>query len=113
MSIDGIGKPGAGAPGASGGIAGGLDGAAAPKTGEPFHVDKAGPAEGARGSDALGRLQRGDIGVDEYLDARVEDAVGHLAGKLSNEQLDFVKETLREQLTTDPVLMELVRRTTT
>ena len=55
--------------------------------------------------DEFGRL-------DAYLDIRVADAVGHLEGKLSPEQLEFVKEELREQLRSDPVLIELVRRAT-
>jgi hypothetical protein len=38
--------------------------------------------------------------------------VGHLEGRLSPEQLEFVKEELRAQLQSDPVLIELVRRAT-
>ena len=63
-------------------------------------------------SGELGRLQRGEIGLDAYLDGRVDEATRHLVGKLSPEQLDFVRQTLRSELTTDPVLQELVRRTT-
>ena len=37
---------------------------------------------------------------------------GHLEGRLSPEQLEFVKEELRAQLQSDPVLIELVRRAT-
>lgn len=72
--------------------------------------------EGAQqGSDVTGplaRLQAGEIGVDEYLDLQVQDAVRHLEGKLSQEQFEFVQATLRDQLRQDPVLVELVRRTT-
>ena len=110
MGIDGIGKPpGAGAPPGASGI--GHTDPAAP-TREAFKVEKASAAEGASAADPLSRLQRGEIGVDEYLDQRVSHAVEHLHGKLSAEQLDFVRNSLREQLSTDPVLIELVRRAT-
>ncbi len=110
MGIDGIGKPpGAGAPPITSGV-----GPAAPAApaGEAFKVEKAGGAERVAGTDPLSRLERGEIDVNQYLDVRVAHAVEHLQGKLSAEQLDFVKKTLREQLTTDPVLIELVRRST-
>lgn len=60
----------------------------------------------------LGRLERGEIGLDAYLEARVEEATRHLAERLGPEQLAFVKETLRGELMADPVLTELVRRAT-
>jgi hypothetical protein len=63
-------------------------------------------------AELLEQVQRGDIRLDAYLDVRVADAVGHLEGRLSPEQLEFVKEELREQLRSDPVLIELVRRAT-
>lgn len=107
MSIDGVGKPpGPGGPPGVGGVGG------VGKSGESFRVDKADAPGKVEGSDALGQLQRGEINVDQYLDTRVEHAVQHLAGRLSPEQLDFVKSTLREQLATDPVLTELVKRAT-
>ena len=108
MSIDGVGKP----PGGPSGV-GGVGGAGeVGKSGESFSVDKAEGIERSEGSDALGQLQRGEISVDQYLDTRVDHAVEHLQGTLSAEQLDFVKSTLREQLSADPVLVELVRRAT-
>lgn len=64
------------------------------------------------GSPMLERLRRGEIGLDEYLDERTEQAVQHLKGTLSAEQLGSVRATLREQLLTDPVLVELLRRAT-
>src|SRR6185503_11484234 len=99
MSIDRIGKPGAPAPGDVAG-AGSSTG-----TGRSFEVGVAGAERAAApsGSEALGRLQRGDIGLDQYLDARVDDAVAHLQGTLPADELAFVKQTLREQLSTDPV----------
>jgi hypothetical protein len=109
MGIDGIGKP----PGASIGSVGGVPGGEAPRGAEPFaleHNAAAAPIE--RVSAALSSLQRGELSLDQYLDGRVSDATNHLAGKISPEQLDFVKQSLREQLATDPVLVELVQRTT-
>lgn len=107
MGIDGIGKPPVPpAPGAPGSVA-----PSAP-SGEAFRVGAPQSAAPAQGSEALGRLQRGEIALDQYLDIRVNEAVAHLQDKLSAEQLDFVKESLRAQLESDPVLVELVRRAT-
>jgi hypothetical protein len=104
MGIDGIGKPpGAGIPGAPG-----VGGVSKP-SGEEFRVEK---SEAVAGTDPLARLERGEIDVDQYLDARVSHAVEHLQGKLSPEELEFVRDTLKDQMRTDPVLIELVRRST-
>jgi hypothetical protein len=101
MGIDGIGKapPIAPAEGASG-TAG---------TGAEFRLSQ---AEGSAQASELGRLERGEIGLDAYLDGRVGEATRHLEGRLTPEQLDFVRQTLRTELGSDPVLVELVRRTT-
>jgi hypothetical protein len=107
MSIDGIGKRGGIAPSDS--IPG-----AAPAAGS-FEVGAAaatGAAEAASGSDAFQALERGEISVEQYLDARVESAVAPLVSRLSPDQLEFVRAELRSSLTTDPVLVELVRKTT-
>jgi hypothetical protein len=109
MSIDGIGKP----PGAA--ISGtvGIQGSEAARPAEPFAgVLDAAPAAGSRVSAALSGLQRGELTLDQYLDGRVNDATEHLSGKIGPEQLEFVKQSLREQMATDPVLVELVQRTT-
>jgi hypothetical protein len=111
MGIDGIGKP----PGASIGGVGGVQGADATRPTEAFTLESGGsPAAAApsRISAALSSLQRGELSLDQYLDGRVNDATNHLAGKISPDQLEFVKQSLREQLATDPVLVELVQRTT-
>jgi hypothetical protein len=63
-------------------------------------------------SDALRRLAGGEIGIEEYLDARADGAVEHLRKLLPDAKLKLVRETIREQLTTDPVVIELVRRAT-
>jgi hypothetical protein len=108
MSIDGIGKRGGVTPGAS------VPGATPAQS--SFEVGTAGavaaPDAKSGGSDAFSALERGDINVEQYLDARVESAVSPLQSRLSPEQLDFVRAELRTALATDPVLVELVRKTT-
>src|SRR6187431_2161932 len=108
MSIDGIGKP----PGAGIGGIGGASGKDAARAAEPFKVDASASAPGGKVSAALSSLQRGEQSLDQYLDGRVSDATSHLVGKLSPDQLEFVKQSLRDQMATDPVLVELVQRTT-
>lgn len=111
MGIDGIGGGGI-PPGGIGGP-GGPGGPKGPKgSGEAFSVGATDAPEQAGPSDALERVQRGELSVDEYLDTRVAEATAHLQNRLPAEQLDFVKESLREQLQTDPVLVELVKRAT-
>ena len=110
MSIDGIGKP----PGANIGGVSGIGGAEPPTrtSGESFSVDRGAAASpGSRVSAQLSSLQRGELSLDQYLDSRVSEATQHLAGKVSPDQLEFVKQSLREQMATDPVLVELVQRT--
>ena len=105
MGIDGIG-PGGGAPKLSSDVT-----SVSGTESEKFELSTEG-VDRAEGAELLERVQRGEVQLDAYLDVRVNDAVGHLEGKLSPEQLDFVREELREQLRNDPVLIELVRRAT-
>ncbi len=111
MGIDGIGKP----PGASIGAIGGVQGGEVARPTEAFTLDSgvsSAAVAPSRISAALSSLQRGELSLDQYLDGRVSDATKHLAGNISPDQLEFVKQSLREQLATDPVLVELVQRTT-
>lgn len=108
MSIDGLGRPPPGGVGPTSGAEGG----ASVEKGEGFSVERKGAAGEASETTLLDRLQGGEISVDQYLTARVEEAVEPLASKLSTEQLDFVKSSLRAELEADPVLVELVRRAT-
>jgi len=62
--------------------------------------------------ESLQRVQRGEMSLDEYLDERAEKALDHVRGKVTPEILETVRSTIREQLRTDPVLVELVRRAT-
>ncbi|MCB9588107.1 MAG: hypothetical protein H6718_22055 [Polyangiaceae bacterium] len=112
MGIDGIG--GGGLP--PGGV-GGPGGPKGPKGvgGKEFEVDGSAASSkvgSTQASEALGRLEAGEISIDQYLDTRVQEAVSHLEGKLPADQLDFVRQSLRQELETDPVLVELVRRAT-
>ncbi len=108
MSIDSIGKPGGVAPGAS--VPGASPAQSAFEVGAPEAASAPAAVSGA--SDAFQALERGEINVDQYLDARVESAVAPLLSRLSPEQLEFVRAELRSALTTDPVLVELVHKTT-
>jgi hypothetical protein len=60
----------------------------------------------------LQRLHAGEIDVQRYLDLRVEQATAHLTASLDAERLQFIREALRSQLESDPVLMDLVQRAT-
>ncbi len=109
MGIDGIGKPPDGRIGGTGSVTS----TEVARAAEPFKVDPSAAASGGgKVSSALAQLQRGELSLDQYLDGRVNDATSHLVGKLSPDQLEFVKQSLRDQMATDPVLVELVQRTT-
>lgn len=107
MSIDGIGKRGGVTPGAP--LPGAVPAQGSFQVGAPA---AASASAAAAGSDPFQALERGEINVDQYLDARVEGAVAPLLPQLSPEQLEFVRAELRAALETDPVLVELVRKTT-
>ena len=106
MGIDGIGQ-GGGAPK----VGSGATSVGGPESSERFELST-GDVERSEGAALLEQVQRGEVQLDAYLDVRVNDAVGHLQGKLSPEQVEFIKNELREQLRSDQVLMELVRRAT-
>jgi hypothetical protein len=111
MGIDGIGKGrGPSASGIGTDVPGVREIAKGTETGEAFKVSKGAAIEAAPTS--LERLRAGEISMQQYVDLKVDEATLHLDGKLSAEQLEFVKNSLREQLTADPVLSELVRSAT-
>ena len=123
MSVDGIGKGGPRAPGEVAetppGEARGVERSGrafevgqSALVGQPAPAAPATPVEASAASEALEQLHRGQIGLEAYLDARVSDAVKHLERRLSPEELDFVRASLKDQLRTDPALVELVRRVT-
>ena len=104
MSVDGIGRP----------PPGGIDpagGAVAPGHGEGFNVEPA-VEPGLEPPALLDRVQSGELSVEQYLEQRVSEALSPWSGRLSAAELDFVRSSLRAELETDPVLVELARRAT-
>ncbi len=57
----------------------------------------------------LERVLAGEIDVDHYLDLKVTEATGHLKG-LGAAEMSALRSLLREQLTTDPALVDLVQQ---
>lgn len=123
MGIDRIGK-GGGLPPTSGlGNEAGTSGVKG--TGATFELERPGAIDGKTAqaasavsgagavdaSSPLGRLQRGEIDLDRYLDLKVEGATAKLQG-LSADELASIKDMLRDQMATDPQLVELVRNAT-
>jgi hypothetical protein len=109
MGIDGIGKGSGGLP--IGGIDSAQPGEAAAKGQAEFKISGPSSAEPAAPT-SLDRLRSGEISMDQYLDVQVHEATSHLGGRLQPEQLSFVRDSLREQLSTDPVLIDLVKQAT-
>jgi hypothetical protein len=73
----------------------------------------AAPSTGAgRASDALLRLRRGEITLDEYLDFRADEAIRDIEGVLPTRRVAVIRETLRQQLAMDPVLVGMVEHLT-
>jgi len=107
MGIDRIGKGSGGVPIAGTEAPAAGDVAAKPTT--EFKVSRAEPTGAAT---SLDRLRAGEISVSEYLDIQIHEATAHLDGRLSPEQLSFIRDNLREQLSSDPVLVDLVKSTT-
>src|SRR5262245_18550896 len=111
MGIDGIGKGGAPKPPT------GIDRTSAPSwsevgsSGAEFKVGKAAPSE-AVSTASLDQVRSGAITVSQSLDIKVGEATSHLVPRLSGEQLSFVRESLRAQLSSDPALVDLVKSAT-
>jgi hypothetical protein len=63
-------------------------------------------------SEMLCRLQRGEITLGEYLDHRAEEAVEHLKGLVDPERLKFIQSMIRDQMTSDPVLIQYLKQAT-
>ena len=109
MSIDRIGKgsgatpaAGVGQPSSSSDVA---------KSGAEFKVPKSDAALPLAPA-PLDRLRAGEISVAQYLDIKVSEATSHLERRLGTEQLEFIRNSLREQLASDPLLGELVKAST-
>lgn len=74
-------------------------------------ASQADAADAAQGSQALARLRAGEIDVDGYVDLKVDEATRGLEG-LSPAELEDIKKVLRDQMSTDPGLADLVRTAT-
>jgi hypothetical protein len=112
MSIDRIGKGGAGVP--APGIGTTSPSSSASEVGgapAEFKVKK-GDASEPISKPPLEQLRAGEISISKYLDIKVDEATSHLDRRLSGEQLSFVRDNLRQQLSNDPVLADLVKSTT-
>jgi hypothetical protein len=60
----------------------------------------------------LRRLRAGEIDRPGYYDAMVELGLAHLQGRMPIEQLEIVRERMREEIESNPVLMKMVREAT-
>lgn len=70
-----------------------------------------GGVEGAAGTSPLERLRAGEIDVHGYIDLKVDQATAGLQG-LSPNELAHIKNTLRDQMASDPGLADLVKTAT-
>jgi len=67
-------------------------------------------AAGPQVSEELQRVHDGKLSVDEYLELQVDRAVSHLQSKVSGRRLELIKGVMREQISSSPALIELMRR---
>ena len=75
---------------------------AAPNAATPVAPAATGPLE---------RLRKGEIDLDRYLDLRVDEATAHLQGLRAHE-MEGLRTLLRDQLASDPALVDLVQQAT-
>jgi hypothetical protein len=61
------------------------------------------------GSEELEKVKRGEWTVEQYIEDRVERALVAMPLRLTETQRESVRETLRFQVATDPVLAEYLR----
>ena len=78
---------------------------------KPQDAQKAGGVDPTRAASPLARLRAGEIDVNGYVDLKVEAATQKLHG-LNKAELDTIKKALREQIASDPALVDLVRTAT-
>ena len=55
------------------------------------------------------KLRAGEIDLEGYYDATVELGVAHLRNRVTPEQLEIVRERMREEVETNPILVKMVR----
>ncbi len=113
MGIDGIGKPGPPVPTAHPASTGPTSPAGqvdpAPFAERAAEARAPSPAGGAHA--ALEQLRAGSINLDGYLDIKVQEATASM-GTLAPSQLASVRSALRERISSDPTLVDLVRKAT-
>jgi hypothetical protein len=63
----------------------------------------------AGGSAPLDQLRRREITLDAYLDFRADESVKHLTQKLPASRVRMLRETARELLSSDPVLLRMLK----
>jgi hypothetical protein len=106
MGIDGIGKKGPITP-------------QGPATGpqeatRAFEVPQAAPVAApapVNAPTALDRLRSGELDLNGYVDAKVQEATAHL-GPLPPERLAEIRSMLVDRVASDPLLVDLVRTAT-
>jgi hypothetical protein len=75
--------------------------------GEALRLD---PPQSAGSPEIYARLERGEISVGAYLQARIDEAVQSLEGTVPPEELQSLRESFARELEADPTVQELVRR---
>lgn len=55
------------------------------------------------------KLRAGEINLEGYYDATVELGLAHLRNRMTPEQLEVVRERMREEVETNPILVKMVR----
>lgn len=121
MGIDGIKKGGGAIPPTTTPDAGGKSPVNKTEAvDKPFSVEKADKAHQAReatrvdatqGASPLARLRAGEIDVNAYVDLKIEEATKGIRGMPPADLAD-VKKILRDQIATDPSLVDLVKQST-
>ncbi|MGO8992316.1 MAG: hypothetical protein ACLQVI_03235 [Polyangiaceae bacterium] len=117
MGIDGIGKGGPPAPPTPASGSERPERARGGEASRPFEVDPSKTAAAAvapaapAGTSPLERLRAGEIDLDGYLDLKVSEATAHLKGLRAHE-MEGLRSLLREQLTGDPSMVDLVEQAT-
>ena len=113
MAVDGVGKPPiSGLPGSISSV-----GNSEPPARSEFTIDATSRASTSSAVEAvdsnlLHRLQAGQVNQEQYLDIKADQAVAHLVGHLPVEQVELIRATLRDQLSSDPLFERLVRQVT-
>ena len=114
MAIDRIGKGGAAAPPEVGGADKASKADKSSAVDKPFSVDRAreaAPVDATQAASPLAQLKSGAIDVERYLDLKVDAATASLEG-MPAAALAEVKKMLRDQLASDPVLVDMVKSAT-